>query len=266
MSERFSNRHGFHRPQEIEITIRQDAPYELRGFVIELAYHCELAVDPLRSLLCRVLYKRQDRNNTEYHDVDKEIYQLIDNCDWYRVYDIIEGIAQYISEQHRLSKYEEEFENEINEYFYEKGIGWKLVEGKIEARGSESFEESIHITESQLTEKGFINARSELHEAILDLSRRPKPDITGTIQHSMAALECVAREACGNKKATLGDIMKKYPNILPSPLNEVIKKLWGYCSENGRHILEGREYEFEEAELVVFISSAVATYLTRRIL
>jgi len=264
MSERFSNREGFHRPQEIEITIRQDAPYELRGFVIQLAYDCKLKVDPLRSLICRVLYKRQDRNNTEYDEIDEEIHQLIDKCEWYRVYEIIEGIAQHISENYNLSKYEEEFENGINEYFYEKGIGWKLFEGMIEVRGSESFEETVHTAESQLIARGYSNARNELHESLRDLSRRPEPDITGAIQHSMAALECVAREACGNKKATLGEIMKKHQDLIPRPLDEAVKKIWGYASENGRHIQEGREPTFEEAELVVSVSSAIATYLARK--
>jgi len=36
-------------------------------------------------------------------------------------------------------------------------------------------------------------AKTEIREALNDLSRRPTPDITGAIQHSLACLECVAR-------------------------------------------------------------------------
>jgi len=55
--------------------------------------------------------------------------------------------------------------------------------------------------------------RDELHEALDDLSRRPEPDLTGAIQHAMAALECVASDTYGNPKATLGDIIKRYPDL-----------------------------------------------------
>jgi hypothetical protein len=260
MSELFSKRHGYHQPHEIEITVRQDASYELRGVVIQLAYGCGFRPKGLRALVCRVLKKRPDeRNWSEYPNIDGEIHQLIDNCEWYRVYDIIESIAQHIGEAET-----EKFENELNDYFLENGVGWKLVKGKIEARGSESFEETIRSAELQLTTRGCSTARNEMHEALHDLSRRPAPDITGAIQHSMAALECVAREVCGDEKATLGDIMKRYRDLIPRPLDEAVSKTWGYASENARHIREGREPTFEEAELVVGVSSAIATYLARK--
>lgn len=108
-------------------------------------------------------------------------------------------------------------------------------------------------------------AGRELHEALSDLSRRPQPDLTGAIQHAMAALECIARDACGDAKATLGEIMKKYPELIPSPLNEAISKIWGYASEMGRHLREGREPSREEAELIVGLSATCATYLANKL-
>lgn len=264
MSEPFSKRHGYHQPHETEITVRQDAPYELRGVVVQLAYDCGFRPTHLRTLVCRVLKKRPDQNNwSEYPNIDHEVHQLIDDCEWYRVYDVIEGIAQSMRET-PYSYETEKFGNELNDYFLENGVGWKLVEEKIEVRGPESFEETLRSAESQLETKGFGTARNELHEALHDLSRRPTPDITGAIQHSMAALECVAREVCGDEKATLGDIMKRYRDLIPRPLDEAVSKSWGYASENARHIREGREPTFEEAALIVGVSSAIATYLARK--
>jgi hypothetical protein len=158
----------------------------------------------------------------------------------------------------------EKFESELNDYFLENGIGWKLSAGVIEMRGPEAFEEVVVTAERELETRKLSTARNELHEALHDLSRRPSPDVTGAIQHSMAALECVAREACGDEKANLGDIMKRYRDIVPRPLDEAISKAWGYASENARHIREGREPTFEEAELVVGIVSALSTYLARK--
>ncbi len=80
----------------------------------------------------------------------------------------------------------------------------------------------------------------------------------------MAALECVAREACGDAKANLGDIMKSYSDTVPRPLDEAITKAWGYASENARHVREGRGPTFEEAELVVGMVAVLARYLARK--
>lgn len=76
----------------------------------------------------------------------------------------------------------------------------------------------------------------------------------------MAALECVAREFAGSTE-TLGKII---PNLgLPKPMDEALIKLWGFTSEQGRHIREGRNPRHEEAELVVIIAAAMSTYLIR---
>ena len=106
-------------------------------------------------------------------------------------------------------------------------------------------------------------AAQEIHEALQDLSRRPRPDITGSVQHALAALECVARDVADDSKATLGAIIKKYPGLLPPPLDAAVDKLWGFASEHGRHLREGREPAREEAELAVHVAAAVATYLPK---
>ena len=264
MSEKFSKRHGFRQVHEAPISDRADAPHELRGVVLQLAYECGYRPKTLRPLMCRTLRKRQNDNNwSEYPNIDNEVKSLIDDCEWYHVYDAIEAMAGTMREN--PSSFEaEKFESELNDYFAENGIGWKIVEGRVEVRGAEVFEQSIHQAESELQAGGFATARNELHEALHDLSRRPAPDVTGAIQHSMAALECVARVACSDEKASLGDIMKRYRDLLPRPLDEAISKMWGFASENARHIREGREPTFDEAELVVGTVAGVVTYLARK--
>lgn len=115
-----------------------------------------------------------------------------------------------------------------------------------------------------LGESGQSTAGTELHEAIQDLSRRPEPDPTGAVQHAMAALECVAREITGDSKATLGEIIKRFPDAIPKPLDSAIDKAWGFASEQGRHIREGRAPERDEAELIVGLAAALCTYLVRK--
>ena len=236
MSDSFSKRHGFHQVHEVPISVRTDAPRELRAELVHLAYDCGFGPATLRPVVCRALRKRPDANNwSEYPNIDNEIRSLVDDCEWYRVYDVLEAIAGVMQET-PFSFEHEKFEAELNEYFLENGVGWRLAGAKIEIRGAEVFEQSVHQAASALKTDGLATAGNELHEALRDLSRRPSPDITGAIQHSMAALECVARVACGDDKATLGEIMKRYRDLIPKPLDEAITKIWGFASENARHL------------------------------
>jgi hypothetical protein len=99
---------------------------------------------------------------------------------------------------------------------------------------------------------------------LLDLSRRPEPDITGAIQHAMAALECVARDVSGEPKLTLGEIIKRHAVLIPAPLDQAIERTWGYSSERGRHLREGRNPDMDEAQLIVGLSAVVITYLSSK--
>ncbi len=261
MNDSFSKRHGFH-PKEKEISIRQDAPYELRGVLVDIAYGADFSPVTLRPIICRVLRKRPDPNNwSEYPNIDEEIRYLLDDCEWYKVYDVIEEI--YLSASQNYNK-AEKFEQEINAYFREEGIGWQLITGRIEMRGEEGFEAGLHKAHQTLEKSGLRTASTEIHEAIFDLSRRPNADITGAIQHSMAALECVAREVCGDPKATLGELLKKFKGLIPKPLDISIEKAWGFASEMGRHLREGREPTFEEAELILGLCASVSVYLVKK--
>ena len=108
--------------------------------------------------------------------------------------------------------------------------------------------------------------KNEIKEALTDLSRRPNPDITGAIQHSLASLECVCRVVSGDPKATLGDLIRRNPDIIPRPLDQAIEKIWGYASEQGRHLKEGKIPAYEEAELIVEITIAISIYLGKRLI
>jgi hypothetical protein len=263
-SDLFSKRHGYRQTHDSQIKVQHDAPDELRGVIVDLAYECGMRPSTLRTIVCRALRKRPDKNNwSERPNIDQEVRELVDDCDWFRVYDAIEAISHHMHED-PVSFEPERFDQELNDYFAENGIGWQIVQGGVEMRGSEAFERTVRAAEEQLHDIGLDTAEVELHEAIGDLSRRPDPDITGAVQHAMAALECVAREACGDAKATLGDIMKRYQSLVPRPLDEAISKVWGYASENARHIREGRKVTFDEAELIVGLSATIATYLAKK--
>jgi hypothetical protein len=174
----FSTRHGFREVTEAEITIHYDAPHDLRGVIVDLAYDNGFYPKTLRKLICMVLRKRFDSNNWSDSPIDTENRQLIDAAEWYKVYDLVEAIAKKAQNMKK-------FERELNQYFTEEGIGWKLSDGKLEARNPQVLEQTIHSAITKLQRAGIQTAQGELHEALIDLSRRPEADITGAIQHSM---------------------------------------------------------------------------------
>jgi endonuclease III len=59
-------------------------------------------------------------------------------------------------------------------------------------------------------------------------------------------------------------IIKRYPNLIPKPLDEALTKMWAFASEHGRHICESRKPTLEVAELAVNIASGVCSYLARK--
>ncbi len=263
----FSTRHGYH-PKQSGIKIRQSAPDNLRWELVTAFYEApvkaygaqELRPSTLRAIACSTLRKRPDtRNWSEYPNIDDEVRQLIDQCEWYRVYDIIEAICSSLPMPEEIA-----FTNTLNEFFEEEGIGWQIKSGKVEYRDDDEFELLMQNTISTLNDVKKTTAKQELNEALLDLSRRPAPDATGAIQHAMAALECFMRETCEDK-ATLGNLLNRYNGLIPKPLDSSIEKAWGYASERGRHLMEGNTPSLEESELIVHLCCSIISYLDKKL-
>jgi hypothetical protein len=268
---RFSERHGF-APDAAEITVRHDAPHDLRGLVVDFAYGSGLDPHDVRAIVCRVLMTRPDDSNwSPFPNVDWEARQLLDGCEWFEIYDVIEAIFRGL--QGKVSAFgadpterpHNRFAAQVNAFFVKHGVGWRLTDGRIEVRGPEAFEAAVGTAAVQLESAGLFTAAQEIHEALKDLARRPHPDITGAIQHAMAAAECVARSASNDPKATLGEILDRHANLVPRPLDGGLKKMWGYASEMARHVREGREPSYEEAELAVITCAGVVTYLAKKL-
>jgi hypothetical protein len=266
--ERFSRRFG-HGPEEAEITIREDAPEDLRGALLMIA-EGELALSPgrIRKALCTALRKTPDPGNwTAYPNVWDECQRLMEEAPWHRIYDFVERIYLTLRESGEDGdlKAARRWEELVNEYFVDSGVGWKMVGGLLQSRGTEAFEAAVASASEALPAAALPTARQETHEALRDLSRRPEPDLTGAIQHALAALECTAREAAVDQRATLGEILRRRPDLFPKPLDEALSKLWGYASETGRHLREGRAPERAEVELVVGVAASACTYLATKL-
>ena len=268
---RFSERHGFESPQA-EITVTRDAPYDLRGIVVDIAYEADLDPHRLRSIVCQLLRVREDPSNwSAFPNVDYEVRGHLDSCEWYEVYDIIEAIyaALFKGSQENAHRGKSEssfqyFADELNKYFVKKGVGWHLIQGEVQVRGEQAFEDTLSSATIALSESGRPTAAKEIRQALHDLSRRPDSDLTGALQHALAAVECVMRDVTSDPKATLGSLLSRHKGTIPAPLDQAVEKIWGFASEQGRHLSEGKEPTQEEAELAVHVAAAVATYLAKK--
>lgn len=79
---RFSDRHGL-QPPAPEIMVRDEAPHELRGVLVDIAYECDHDPHEMRSIVCRVLRVRENPDNwSAFPNVDGEVRENLDGCQW----------------------------------------------------------------------------------------------------------------------------------------------------------------------------------------
>lgn len=262
MAKTFSDRNNYRDlGMHVEITVREDAPDRLRSALPLIAKEAGLLPTFIRRIVCEVLLIRSDPNNwSEYPNVWEEVNELIATCPWFHVYDIAEKLHASIRQGLEPAQ---RFRDRLNECFRTNGIGWEMQhDGQITFRGSEAFASTTKEAIAVLTDAGRTTSANEMHEALRDISRRPEPDVTGAIQHAIAALEATARDVTGKPDPTLGQLVDRL--VLPDLLDTAVKKLWRYASDRARHGREGSVVGTPEAELLVSVAGALCTFLSRR--
>ena len=148
ISQPFSARQSY-QPEDKPITIREDAPRELREAILMLAKDLEMSPHDMRDVVCGVLLVSPDPDNwSAYPNVWLEVEGLMYHAVWYKVYDIAESFYEkFVSDNPETAV---EFERRLNDFFRERGIGWELRGSQITYRGSEAFAKSTHKTPETL--------------------------------------------------------------------------------------------------------------------
>jgi hypothetical protein len=245
---------------------RNVAPEPFRAVVVALPLTLEgIYAKGTRDALCRGLKKIPDvRHKWGADEIKGEVYELVEDAEWYQVYDGAEAIADEILRRQMVNEYAL-YEEELNRTLEECSVGWRMVNARFEVRGDEAVQAIQDRSLTQISESGLGVATSEMKEAIADLSKRPEPDLSGAVHHALASLESIARHCTGDPKSTLGEILKKYPGLLSDPLKSAAEKLWGYSSNEARHGKEDRNLDPVEVELVVGIAITIANFLLRKL-
>lgn len=244
---------------------RDVAPEAFRAVVVTFPLAVPgIYANGTREAVCRGLKKLPDSQNWSKDNVVREIHSLIEEAEWYQVYDAAEAVADELLRRNLYEEYAE-YEAEINRTLEECFVGWRMVEARFQVRGEEAVQTVLDKAMADVDQSGLSVAPKELREAIADLSRRPEPDLSGAIHHAMGSLEAIARHCTGDPNSGLGEIVKKHPGLLGEPLNTAVAKFWGYSSEQARHVREGRQLDGDEVELAVGAAAVIASFLLRRL-
>lgn len=245
---------------DVDISVREGAPQEFREALIALASSYGLGSEGLRHVVCKGLLKRPNRSNSSPSYIDEEVDSLIESAPWHKIYDVAECVYKDLAQRNDYETPQEQFAVRLNGVMIEFGIGWQMVDGAIVVRGAQTFQDTSERAVAALRNTGRPIAENEVKQALSDLSRRPEPDVTGAIQHTVAALECVARDISNEPNKNLGQLKGKLS--VPELMEAVMQNLWKFASEQGRHVREGQNLNFKDAELAVTITSALVVYLT----
>ena len=122
MAGTFSERHGYRAP-DAEITVREDAPIELRQAVLALGRNHDLTPKQMREIVCSVLLRIPDPYNwSDYPNVWQEVTDLMESCDWFEVYNIAEKFYSNFADRNVAYQYE----MALNQFLHRSGIGWQM--------------------------------------------------------------------------------------------------------------------------------------------
>lgn len=265
----FSSRFGYVDRTPVPISLRDELPTSIRRTVVDIVRRCGWGWDSL--YFCAAEVGRNSWEPRPGHLTDesvvRQIQQLVETWPWYFVLDFVELACRKMNEWkvsgdgHPIDY----LELRINDYFAHTGVGWQLRSGKFFSRETPALERILHQAGAALGENQFATAEKQIQEALAALSRRPNANVSGAIYHAKAAIECVLRTTSGDRQSTLGKILNDHPGLIPKPLDIAVEQAWGFASERGRHLQEGKEPSRAEAELVVGLAATVVTYLVTKI-
>jgi len=258
----FSDRYGYAARPAVDPSdlLREAAPEGVRVGFLSM-FEKLLSPGGLRAIVCKVLRKRPDPDNwSAYPNIWNEVQDLVHRAPWPKFYDIVEATVS------SLERYERpQITEDINTLFADENLAWHVVEGEVVLRTGDVSDEVVAHAIDALEEANRPTAASELRKAMAALSKKPDPDTRDAVRSALGAMEALARDITGDRKSTLGEILKaKGKDLLAPPLPQAFAQIWGYASDVARHVDEQREPTLEEAVFVVGVVGSAIALLSRR--
>lgn len=186
---------------------------------------------------------------------------VFDETKWYLIYDLIERYVDLFDKatQRELCK-------EFNEILEDECSGYRLVKGLITPITNR--EEIKTIEKATNTKYSAVN--THISKALALFSDRAKHDYENTIKESISAVEALCCIITDDKKATLGDALKKLESKgikLHKALQSAMSSLYGYTSDEGgiRHgSIDFAGASSEDAKYMLISCSAFVNYLIEK--
>lgn len=218
-------------------------------------------IDILLKLLWHSYFKKPiDTLDQYWPDTYKKIREYFFNCEWYEVYDFIEFIAN----NYPVDEVNLKFMEFCNSVLERELSAYRFVGGKITQITSET--EVSEIEDALEISKPLKAVNTHLKRALDLLADRKSPDYRNSIKEAISAVEAICKIITKDKKATLGQALKKIEDKvgLHPALKNAFSSLYGYTSdaEGVRHaLLDEPNLSFEDAKFMLVSCSAFINYL-----
>ncbi len=166
---------------------------------------------------------------------------------WYRVYDLIEFIADHAPDE--FDTYDL-FIQGCNKALERENSAFRFIAGRITP--ITTTEEIESIERAIANSDQYAGVRTHLQTSLGFLTDKLNPDYRNSIKESISAVESLAKKLVDDEKATLGQALKvleKHHNLHPS-LKTAFSALYGYTNDASgiRHSLMDNESTLTQAD------------------
>ncbi len=200
-------------------------------------------------------YLGKRRNNEAIVKMIKE--HFLEKMKWWEVYNFLEFLPRKSYELTVL----EVLPIMANHILAENNTDCRFVGNDI---APITHPEQIDAIEKGIT-SGLPLVSQHLKQALAHFSDRQAPDYRNSIKESISAVECACNFATGETHGTLGQALKKIPDLHPA-LKNAFSSLYGFTSDGSgiRHALTDAStpVDKDDAQFMLVACSAFTSYLT----
>ena len=212
-----------------------------------------------RRVLSKALRVNSDNQNwSEYPNIDSEVEDLIASGPWYKFFDALERMRQFLLEEEVATYYEK-----MNTLFAEERIGYRFETGNIVRIGTEEFHVAVTGAQYALQDARFVEPRRQFERAYEFRNQRPA-DWANAIKEAVNSVEAVLQVIYRRPSVALPTIVSEnFPDELPGGIDKLFRSLYSQGSgTTGAHhaSIGGNEPTGPRAELAIHIAAALHAF------
>jgi hypothetical protein len=210
-----------------------------------------------------------DKIPSFFPNVIQRIREYFFKCQWYEIYDLIEGSIHIIDDDNFDIDLKILFDD-FNYVLEREFAGYRFIDQTLSPITNqteiEEIKEAISLTDNFTSLKG---CNFHLKDALSKLSNRQNPDYRNSIKESVSAIESLAKIISNSSKDSLGASLDKIKGKIKihSALEKGFKQIYGYTSDSDgiRHgLMEEPTCDFEDAKFMLVSCSAFINYLVAK--